>query len=126
MHQRINTSRLFSIFLVMIMAITVANAQNESGAILGTWKTDEGLVVVKSENNLLEGTTTTKKGETVKVLKQLKYADGLWSGEVYAPKRKKYYPVKCRLLKNGNLELKVRAGMISRTLTWTRHKSIDN
>jgi uncharacterized protein (DUF2147 family) len=54
------------------------------------------------------------------LLKDLAYSDKHWTGQIYAPKRGTDYPVTITLPDSGTMELKVKAGMFSRTLTWKK------
>lgn len=48
-------------------------------------------------------------------------ADGTWKGgTVYAPRSGKHYPAELTLLPDGRLQLKVGAGLVSKTEVWTR------
>jgi uncharacterized protein (DUF2147 family) len=55
------------------------------------------------------------------VLTGFKPADGGWrGGTVYSPKAGKAFPADLALTADGRLELKVKAGLLSRTDYWTR------
>jgi uncharacterized protein (DUF2147 family) len=48
-------------------------------------------------------------------------ADGAWSGgTVYSPRAGKSFPAELSLQPDGRLQMKVKAGMLSRTDYWTR------
>lgn len=48
-------------------------------------------------------------------------AGGAWQGgTVYAPRSGKHYPAELALLSDGRLQLKVNAGLMSKTETWVR------
>ena len=45
---------------------------------------------------------------------------GLTGGTVYSPRAGKSYPAELSLAADGRLQLKVKAGLVSKTLYWTR------
>jgi uncharacterized protein (DUF2147 family) len=55
------------------------------------------------------------------ILQGFKAAGGVWTGgTVYAPRAGKSYPAELSIAPDGRLELKVQAGLLSRTDHWTR------
>ena len=117
---------MVAISLILIMVIQGLFAHRGSKDIIGTWKTEKGTVTIVEEGDRFTGTSTLETGEEVMILKNLKFEEDQWVGEIYAVKRKKYYPVKCMLLKGGKLEVKISAGIMSKTLEWINLKSINN
>ncbi len=58
----------------------------------------------------------------IAILSRLKpAAGGGWSGgSVYAPRSGKSYPAELALGANGKLQIKVKAGLVSKSVDWTR------
>lgn len=55
------------------------------------------------------------------VLSGFKAAGGVWSGgTVYSPRAGKAYPAELAMAADGRLELKVKAGLLTKTDYWTR------
>lgn len=46
--------------------------------------------------------------------------DGLWRGTLYSPQKGRSYPVELSVAKDGRLDLKVKSGMLSKHVLWTR------
>ena len=118
-----NNKKVKSIFknvLVLVflfLSVSFVSAQSAEDDFSGNWKTEQGPLV-----------QITKSGEVFKgvnvehdklVLENLKFQDGEWSGTLIKPKDGSRY--NCTAVLSGNkLNLKVKKGLLSKTITWTK------
>lgn len=118
-----NNKKVKSIFknvLVLVflfLSVSFVSAQSAEDDFSGNWKTEQGPLV-----------HITKSGEVFKgvnvehdklVLENLKFQDGEWSGTLIKPKDGSRY--NCTAVLSGNkLNLKVKKGLLSKTITWTK------
>ena len=118
-----NNKKVKSIFknvLVLVflfLSVSFVSAQSAEDDFSGNWKTEQGPLV-----------QITKSGEVFKgvnvehdklVLENLKFEDGEWSGTLIKPKDGSRY--NCTAVLSGNkLNLKVKKGLLSKTITWTK------
>jgi uncharacterized protein (DUF2147 family) len=103
--------------LVLLAAIAPQDA------LIGDWKPADREVVVHigKAGARYEGTTSADGGE-VTILKGLTWDDAskVWRGEVWAPKRKAFYPAVIRLEAPDTFVLKAGTGLLSQEVTWHR------
>lgn len=117
---------ILAIAVLFVSKLVTAQA-GPGDAILGTWLTAEkgAKVEVYKQGDryfgkLLNAGAGDKAPADTILLKNLSYDSGLWSGQIYAPKRGKDYPVTIKLADPETLELNVQAGMMSRSLKWKK------
>lgn len=46
--------------------------------------------------------------------------NGVWSGTIYSPNKGRSYPVELSVAQDGRLDLKVKDGIFSKHMLWTR------
>ena len=118
-------------------------AQPDGNQILGIWNTDDGdskIEIVKCGDTYCGAIKSMKNPRNdernsnaslqnrplvgLQVLTGFKYAgSNSWTGgKLYAPKRGREMSAKLKLSSPDSLDIKVSAGMASRTITWTRDK----
>ncbi|MEO1022796.1 MAG: hypothetical protein AAFW89_09635 [Bacteroidota bacterium] len=93
-------------------------AQDE---IIGVWDTGEGRVEIHQTEEGYIGNPIDTSGvrrDEIQVL-TLTHTRNKWNGKIYSIKKDKRMNVECRI-KEEQLHLRVKAGMIKRTLKWTR------
>ncbi|MEL6971131.1 MAG: DUF2147 domain-containing protein [Bacteroidota bacterium] len=93
--------------------------------ITGVWNlgTDNTKVEITADSNVCSGAVVASDNTNLKIgtamLRNLQYVRGTWRGEMYSPKNQKWYPA--ALEGNGDeLEISVKAGLITKTLNWRR------
>ncbi|MCL4244818.1 MAG: DUF2147 domain-containing protein [Candidatus Dadabacteria bacterium] len=124
----------FSIALFMFAFVAFASAQFAAGqditadSILGKWKDPDEDAVVQIENKggYYEGALVEDAqhpdGVSTKIFKNLVYDSdkGMWKGQVYSVKKKKDYDVEIKMTDNASFTMKVKAGIVSKTIVWSR------
>ncbi len=105
------------VIIFLFVSVSFVSAQSAEDDFSGNWKTEQGPLV-----------QITKSGEVFKgvnvehdklVLENLKFEDGVWSGTLIKPKDGSRY--NCTAFLSGNkLNLKVKKGLLSKTITWTK------
>jgi uncharacterized protein (DUF2147 family) len=53
------------------------------------------------------------------ILKELKQTEGKWKGELYSPKRERWYDAEF-IPKENSLDVKIKAGFFSKTMEWIK------
>ena len=135
--------RMRSNVLLVLAFAGILLAQPEGNQILGIWNTDDGdskIEIVKCGDMFCGSIKSMKNPRNdernsnpslqsrplvgLQVLKGFKYAgSNSWSGgTLYAPKRGREMSAKLKLSTPDSLEIKISAGMASRTVVWTRDK----
>lgn len=119
-------SRLIQLALLLVFALVTSPAVAVADVPMeGRWNTgDEGGVVeVYEKDGAIYGRLVAAENDEapigVLILRDFQRDDGTWTGRVYSPRRKRTYPAQLRL-EGSKLVIRVRAGLISKTLTWTR------
>lgn len=133
--------------LVMLACVpTIGTAASEDD-IVGAWLTEDGesKVEISRSGTSYSGKAVWLKAEAagskplrdtknadpelrgrpllgIEVLSGVTYAgDGIWKGgTVYSPRKGKPYPVELSIGSDGKLNVKAKAGPLSRTVQWTR------
>lgn len=106
---------------ILFSAITM-NAQE---SIAGIWNTgqDNTKVEITTTDDIYNGKIVSSDNEQVKIgnllLKDIKSVKGEWKGKLFAAKKGKWYNAILEE-KAGKLLVKVKAGMVSKTLEWTK------
>ena len=105
------------LLIFLFLSVSFVSAQSAEDDFSGNWKTEQGPEVL-----------ITKSGDTFKgvnvehdklVLENLKFEDGEWTGTLIKPKDGSRY--NCTAVLNGSkLNLKVKKGLLSKTITWTK------
>lgn len=95
--------------------------------IVGEWMDDEKSKRIKITKNgtVYEGTiTNAAKTELIgkKIITGLVYAEGVYTGKIYLPKRDTYLDCTATMKDKNTLILKGSAGFVSKETTWTRLK----
>lgn len=135
--------RIKSKILLMLAFAGILLAQPDGNQILGIWNTDDGdskIEIVKCGDTYCGSIKSMKNPRNdernsnaslqnrplvgLQVLKGFKYAgSNSWTGgTLYAPKRGREMSAKLKLTTPDSLDIKVSAGIASRTITWTRDK----
>lgn len=123
-------SKITVLILFVMMMTKSLFAQTGSGpdAILGNFKGPDGdrTMEIYKEKGQYFGKLTSFSGndETLKVgtvlLKNFTYTKGKWEGKVFIPARNTDFNATLVLEDNNTLVIKVKAGMMSRSKTWSR------
>lgn len=105
------------LLIFLFLSVSFVSAQSAEDDFSGNWKTEQGPLV-----------QITKSGEVFKgvnvehdklVLENLKFEDGEWTGTLIKPIDGSRY--NCTAVLSGNkLNLKVKKGLLSKTITWTK------
>lgn len=95
--------------------------------IVGEWMDDEKSKRIKitKSGTVYEGTiTNAAKTELIgkKIITNMVYADGTYTGKIYLPKRDTYLDCTATMKDKNTLVLKGSAGFVSKETTWTRLK----
>lgn len=99
-----------------------------SDSIVGKWKdADEGAVVqIENKGTYYEGVVVENPEHpevvSTTIFKNLVYdsTDGVWKGQVYSVKRQKDYDAEIQMSDANNFSMKVKAGLGSKTVGWSR------
>ena len=125
-------------FLVIVAAVLssvlVASGQECTAPdICGVWLGQEktSKIDIYRKGNLWEGKAVwySEYGDisdqNIVVLRDLSYdaKENEWTGKIYDPFRKKTFNVTVSLQRNGKLKVVGRAGVISKTMYWTKTSS---
>lgn len=89
--------------------------------IIGVWDTGEGQVEIHQTEEAFIGNPIDSTGvrrEEIQIL-NLTFDRDKWKGKIYSIKKDKKMKVECRI-KDEQLHLRVKAGIMKRTLKWTR------
>lgn len=106
---------------LFLMAVTIS-AQT---SIEGTWNIgkENTIINIIDTDGTLSATFVSSDNNKLEMgalfLKEVTSDGEGWKGKLYNVKKEKWYNVKFKL-KNETIEAKVKAGIISKTLTWTR------
>tara|TARA_B110000046_G_scaffold22531_1_gene21206 strand:+ start:107 stop:454 length:348 start_codon:yes stop_codon:yes gene_type:complete len=110
--------------LILAIILLFSFSTQAQSSLNGLWDTgeDNTTIEVSEKNNQWVGlvkNSDTKEDIGILILKDLKKDGDKSTGKIYAPKRKKWYDVDIIVDKN-NLNLKVNAGLFSKSLEWKR------
>ena len=110
--------------LILAIILLFSFSTQAQSSLNGLWDTgeDNTTIEVSEKNNQWVGlvkNSDTKEDIGILILKDLKKDGDKSTGKIYAPKRKKWYDVDITAKKN-NLNLKVNAGLFSKSLEWKR------
>jgi uncharacterized protein (DUF2147 family) len=110
--------------LILAIILLFSFSTQAQSSLNGLWDTgeDNTTIEVSEKNNQWVGlvkNSDTKEDIGILILKDLKKDGDKSTGKIYAPKRKKWYDVDIIVEKN-NLNLKVNAGLFSKSLEWKR------
>lgn len=133
--------------ILAVLSLPALGADTAQDAVLGTWLTDGGdsKVEISRAGSGYGGKVVWLKeperdGKPVhdvsnsnaalrdrpimglEILSGFNYAsNGVWSGgTVYSPRRGRSYPAELSLVRDGRLAVKVKDGILSKNLYWTR------
>lgn len=126
MSNRIKSRVTLYILLTMLtFSMVLAQSQNTASGtfMIGDWKGDDEKVIrIYEEHGQFFGKPVYASGELGEklILKDIEFKNEQWQGMIFVPKRQKYYKVSIRQVADGELKMKVSAGMISKTLTWSK------
>lgn len=126
MSNRIKSSiTLHTLLTILTFSMVPAQSQNTASGtfMIGDWKGDDEKVIrIYEEDGQFFGKPVYAPGELGEklILKDIEFKNERWQGMIFAPKRQKYYKVAIRQVADGELKMKVSAGMISKTLTWSK------
>ncbi|MBR3682449.1 MAG: DUF2147 domain-containing protein [Tidjanibacter sp.] len=123
--------RVVLFFAMVLLGTRLLSAQScDAPNICGTWLGQEktNKVEIYRTGNLWEGKAVWNSeygdvsGQNIMVLRNLSYDadDHEWKGKIYDPFHDKVFNVVVSLQKNGRLKVVGKAGIISKTMIWTR------
>jgi len=98
----------------------------------GDWKNDEqpAWIEIRFEGDSATGTVrrNDKKPEAVGrvLLKDVVRHGETWVGQIYAERFEEYKDAEISLPDPDHMEIKVKVGFMSKTVTWTRDKAIPD
>ena len=113
------------IALTMFMAVMCSFYVTAQSSITGIWNTEDDNtdIEIYQDNDVLMGKVHSSDNEKVKlgslILKDIKESDEVYKGKIYATKRKEWYDVEITP-KGDKLDLKIDAGLVSKSLTWNK------
>ena len=125
-----NKSKITFLILFIMMMTKSLFAQTGSGpdAILGNFKSPDGdrtMEIYKDKEEYFgkltsfSGTDGTLKIGTV-LLKNFSYTKGKWEGKVFIPAKNTDFDATLVLEDHNKLVIKVKAGIMSKSKTWSR------
>ena len=106
----------------------IATTSFKGDAILGKWEPEENkgaIVLVKRIGNSYDGKLTkSENGKHIGtvILKNLKYDNNTWGGEVYAPEKEELYDVEVTLIHSNRMKLTVSYGFLWKSVYWNKLK----
>lgn len=121
-----------ALFIFAFMAFVSASpsvAQDiTSDSIVGKWKEpdDDAVVQIENKGTYYEGAVVEApshpEGVSTVIFKNLVYdaTDGVWKGQVYSIEKKKDYNVEIKMSDPASFTMKAKAGILSKTIVWTR------
>ncbi len=109
--------RITSLFIAIIFLHLSSFSQKASDDFSGKWKTDEGAIIsISNTENGFIGKAGVKE---FVVLKDVKFAEGKWTGIVNNPK--KNITAQCELkLETDRIKIVANKGLFSKTIYWTK------
>ena len=105
------------VIILLFLTVSIVSAQSAEDDFTGNWKTEQGpLVQITKSGDAFKGVNVE---HDKLVLENLKFEDGEWTGTLIKPKDGSRY--NCTAVLSGNkLNLKVKKGLLSKTITWTK------
>lgn len=105
------------LLIFLFLSVSFVSAQSAEDDFSGNWKTEQGpLVQITKSGEVFEGVNVE---HDKLVLENLKFEDGEWTGTLIKPIDGSRY--NCTAVLSGNkLNLKVKKGLLSKTITWTK------
>lgn len=118
---------LLMIFIFIAGLFTAAKAQTNANDILGKWSNEDKNRVLEFVQNGSTYEAIIKQAPDPSLVGQkqltgLSFSKSSYNGKLYLPKKGKSYPCTITLNANGTMELTAKAGMMSKSQTWTRVK----
>ncbi len=116
-----NLRILFIAIIAMLTFSPMVTAQQTEDDIVGIWDAGERKVEIRKVEDRYIGSPIDTLGvrrDEVEVL-NLQYNKGKWKGKLYSVKKDKWMSVECTI-KEEELELRVKAGIMKKTLNWAR------
>lgn len=112
---------------LLCCALFLSFSINAQEAIEGIWNTgkDNTKIEITGTNGIYEGKIVASDDAKVKtkignqLLKDVQLVDGKWKGKLYSAKKGKWFDVTLKG-KGDILQAKVKAGMMKKTLEWTK------
>jgi len=114
--------RILFIPLIVCLLVSPLFAQTD---LAGTWNTGKENTIVKlfEEEGMYFGeivASDSKKVEIGKqIIKDLKNEDGTWKGKLFVLRKKKWVDA-AMSVKDNNLSITVKAGIVSKTVVWEK------
>jgi len=112
----------FTIVLFAFFAVLSINAQD---SLTGIWNTgeDNTKVEITENDGAFSGKILSSDNAKAKIgnqiLKDVKFSKGEGKGKMYAAKKGKWYDATLKQ-KENQLELKIKAGIMSKTIKWKK------
>ena len=115
---------LKKIFLIMTISLFSLSSFAQSD-VAGKWTfgKQNTIVEIKQNNGVYKGkliasdNPKAKKGTVI--VKNLKKINGKWKGKIFAPRRNDWYNAEFTP-KGKTMDVKIKAGFISKTIKWTK------
>lgn len=103
---------------MLIFIVGIVLAQKSSDDFTGNWFTPEGTTIfINKNNNIFSGKFKEGDGH---VLKEIIFDDGKWRGKIGDPAKGKYYNCELSIKEKGKLNIVVKAGIIRKTIVWSK------
>lgn len=115
------------LFLLVALASPMALAADISADLAGFWKHAEepGWIEIRMEDGIGTGIVMRNDLNPERVGRELLNGlvkdgseEGLWRGQVYVERRSDYQNAEISLAESGRMLIKIKVGLISRTLEW--------
>lgn len=118
---------LLLIFIFIAGFFTAAHAQTNANNILGKWINNEKDRVLEfvQKGSTYEAIIKQAPDPSLvgqKQITELSFSKSTYNGKLYLPKKGKTFPCTISLNANGTMEITAKAGMMSKSQTWTRVK----
>ena len=116
---------LFGIAFLLSLSFNSLSAQTSERDILGTWKAwDNLLLIYENDNGIVEGIYVDENGkqsQKEKVVRNLKYTDGIWEGDLYSKKRNKSSKIECHFKSPEEIIVKLKiTRFFSKSFSWEK------
>jgi uncharacterized protein (DUF2147 family) len=127
-NQSLPWTKIPVVFLFALSSYCRVSDDTAGDAILGRWENPEGgrKMEIFKKDNLYFGKILSVTDKNVKVkpgdvvLKNLKYAEGKWTGLLKIPAKENDFDVKITMPSSNKLKIVASYGILSKTKVWKR------
>lgn len=111
--------------LITLCFLFSALNMHSQQSLTGTWNTgqENTIIEITEINKVYSGKIISSDNDNAKIgnqlLKEVKLTGGKWKGKMYSPKKNKWFDAVLEE-KDEQLQVTVKAGIMSKTLEWKR------